>query len=107
MDKADSTPIDPKDNYNVINIHVWRILIPKTSSTLSLKGYADAYSALPALVRFMREIFAVAPWMFGITIAIKIWSAIEDTLLLSLSNQLLKSVCKFFLRLTVFPLTLS
>jgi len=78
--------------YTTLQLGVWHVLIAKSGVKLPGK---DAFSALPLLLAFVAEIYALAPDLVVFFVLTKIWTGFQSSLILHTSNHLLTVVSNF------------
>ena len=79
-------------SYTALQLGVWRVLIAK--SVVRLPG-KELLPALPLILVFVGEIYALAPGLVVFFILTKVWSGIQSSLILRTSSHLLTIVSNF------------
>ncbi|KDR69213.1 hypothetical protein GALMADRAFT_256051 [Galerina marginata CBS 339.88] len=90
--KPTSTSEAEKVAFEELQLGVWYLKFTSGDSLDPRKHWDDLKSALPLFRRLTTEIFSVAPGLFTIYILCLVWQGVEDSLLMHLSNQLLRTV---------------
>lgn len=94
---TESEKVKEEDKYKNIKIDelqlgIWKMkLAPEPGLNLS-KRWEAITTGFPLFVRLVTDIFHLAPKLLILLVFCQIWSAVQDTLLLQQSNNLLKTV---------------
>ncbi|KAH9484595.1 ATP-dependent lipid A-core flippase [Psilocybe cubensis] len=96
MNPDEKKPADLNEYSNVrideFQLGVWRFKIATETGFNPQKYWEDVKVSLPLFFRLAVDVFTISPRLFTIYIVCQIWQGIEDTILLQLSNNLLKTV---------------
>ena len=93
---SDSPSKEGKEQLRVkieeLQLGVWHVKIASDTAFGIQKQWDDVRAALPLYWRLMKDIFNVSPVLFTVFIACQLLHGIEDSLLMHLSNRLLRNV---------------
>ncbi|CAK5284696.1 unnamed protein product [Mycena citricolor] len=89
----------PPELYTSLKLGVWRLVMEKdagdASSLLHLPGInkiRDVIAAIPMLVRFFLEIYALCPHLMLVYILLRVWGGLETVVMLYSSTRVLQSI---------------
>jgi hypothetical protein len=87
---------DAANTYISLDLGVWRVLLPKDALSPGFRSSKEKWNTIaaasPLLLRFVREIYALNPYLVTLVVLLKLWGGVESVLMLYVSSRLLQIV---------------
>ncbi|KAJ7259597.1 hypothetical protein B0H12DRAFT_421106 [Mycena haematopus] len=94
MEKNELREAAPASSLEEMKLGVWRVLTEKEIQTSA--GFATRWkkitALLPTIQRFVTDVYTVGPGLLLLIVLSRVWSAVEDVLLLHLATKVLSII---------------
>lgn len=93
----DKKPVTTDPNIKILSeqLGIWHLQTTVEASFQLRKKLAAFYASIPLLFRLMSDIYRLAPSIFILYLLSNVWEGLQATILMDLSNRLLKIVSDY------------